>query len=93
MISRITSRTVTTIGLIALALPVVALFWYIHHYSVNMVFADQWHDLGIIERSKAGTLTFGDLWAQHGENRILVPNLVVLLLAHTVQFDVVHEAH
>jgi hypothetical protein len=91
VISRITSRTVTTIGLIALALPVVALFWYIHHYSVNMVFADQWHDLGIIERSKAGTLTFGDLWAQHGENRILVPNLVVLLLAHTVHFDVVYE--
>ena len=56
-----------------------------------MVFADQWHDIHIIALSHSGTLTLGDLWAQHGENRVLVPDLLVLALAHTTHFNVVYE--
>jgi hypothetical protein len=91
MSSRIAPRTATCIGLVALALPVIVLFWFIHRYSVNMIFADQWQDIKIIGRADAGTLSIGNLWAQHGENRIFVPNLVVLLLAKTVHFNVVYE--
>ncbi|MGA3145967.1 MAG: Ig-like domain-containing protein [Acidimicrobiales bacterium] len=56
-----------------------------------MLFADQWHDIHIIALSHHGTLTLGDLWAQHGENRVLVPDLLVLALAHTAHFNVVYE--
>ncbi len=56
-----------------------------------MIFADQWHDIQIIALSHSGTLTLGDLWAQHGENRVLVPDLLVLALAHTTHFNVVYE--
>ncbi len=78
-------------GVYVLALPAVALLWFIHRYAVNMVFADQWHDIHIIALSHSGALTLGDLWAQHGENRVLVPDLLVLALAHTTHFNVVYE--
>ena len=81
----------TRFGIYALALPAVALIWFIHRYAVNMVFADQWHDIHIIALSHSGALTLGDLWAQHGENRVLVPDLLVLALAHTTHFNVVYE--
>ena len=85
------ARWLTVATVVLLALPVVATFWFIHRYALNIVFADQWHDVQLIGRFRSGTLGFSDLWAQHGENRILVPNLVVLLLAHTVRFNVVDE--
>ena len=83
--------TVARFGIYALALPAVALLWFIHRYAVNMIFADQWHDIHIIALSHSGTLTLGDLWAQHGENRVFVPDLLVLALAHTTHFNVVYE--
>ena len=83
--------TVARFGIYALALPAVALLWFIHRYAVNMIFADQWHDIHIIALSHSGTLTLGDLWAQHGENRVFVPDLLVLVLARTTHFNVVYE--
>ena len=82
---------VIRLGVYVLALPAVALLWFIHRYAVNMIFADQWHDIHIIALSHSGALTLGDLWAQHGENRVVVPDLLVLALAHTTHFNVVYE--
>src|SRR5438128_414906 len=39
------------------------------------------------KRSRAGTLRFADLWAQHNEHRLLLPNLVMLALAQLTQWD------
>jgi hypothetical protein len=70
---------------------VIAYFWLIDAYGVNTIRVDQWSDIGLIEHAYSGHLTFSDLWAQHTDNRILFPNLVVLLLAKTTHFNVVDE--
>jgi hypothetical protein len=70
-------------------LPVGLYFWFIHQYALNIVYADQWHDIQLLGQSYSGTLTFHSLWAQYNENRILFPNLIVLLLGHTDHYNVV----
>ncbi len=69
----------------------VSTFAFIHRFAVNMVYYDQWTDIDLIRHAHAGTLSFGLLWAQHNEHRILFPNLVVLLLAYTTHFNLVVE--
>ena len=70
---------------------VVAYLWLIDAYAVNTIFVDQWSDLGLIHHAYSGHLTLSVLWAQHTDNRILFPNLVVLLLAKTTHFNVIDE--
>jgi hypothetical protein len=66
--------------------PVVAYFWLIHRYARNVVFYDQWSDVRLVSHP-----SFSALWAQHNENRLFFPNLVVLLLAHTTHLNIVVE--
>ncbi len=80
-----------TLVVVIFAAPVLAYFWFVGHFGVNTIWIDQWSDLGVISRAYSGHLTLSTLWAQHTENRILFPNLVVLLLAHTTRFNVVDE--
>ena len=70
---------------------VVTAFAFIHRSAVNMVYYDQWSDINIIRHAHSGSLSFGLLWAQHNEDRMLFPNLVVLLLGYTTHFNVVVE--
>lgn len=70
---------------------VVAAFWFVHRFALNMVYFDQWTDINLIMHARTGTFSLGTLWAQHNENRILFPNLIVLFLASTTHFDVVFE--
>ncbi len=72
-------------------MPVAAYFWFVGHFGLNTVWIDQWSDLGLISHAYSGHLTLSTLWAQHTENRIFFPNLVVLLLAHTTHFNVLDE--
>ena len=69
----------------------VAVGWFIHRFAVNLIYYDQWKDVALVRHAHDGSLTLGDLWAQHNENRILFPNLVVLALASTTHYDVVIE--
>jgi Bacterial Ig domain len=71
---------------------VIAYFWLIDAFAVNTIWVDQWSDLALIKQTYSGHLTLSALWAQHTDNRILFPNLVVLLLAKTSHFNVVDEA-
>ncbi len=73
------------------AASVIAYFWLVDAYGVNTIRVDQWSDLGLIEQAYSGHLTLSALWAQHTDNRILFPNLVVLLLATTTHFNIVDE--
>jgi hypothetical protein len=77
----------TVIDLMVLSLPVLAYFWLIWHYSVNMIFSDQWSDISLLTHP----VTLSALWAQHNENRILFPNLVVLALRSTTHFNIKTE--
>ncbi len=77
----------------ALALPVIGYFWFIHRYSVNAVWWDQWADVRLLRHWYSGGLGLSDLWAQHGYHRIFFPNLIVLLLSKTVRYNVVIEQY
>jgi hypothetical protein len=87
------SRRLDRLGLLFLALTAVAYFWFIHNYGVNMLQADQWFEIRLLNHQYTGTLTLPVLWAQHGENRIFVQNLLVLILAHLTSFNVVIEEY
>ncbi len=73
------------------ALPVAVYFWFIQHYGVNVIFADQWNDVNVIAHSYSGTLSWGALWAAHNEERLLFPNLLVVLLGHTTHLNLFVE--
>ena len=76
---------------IGFLIPVTAYFWFILHYGLNTVHGDQWNDIKIIADSYSGKLSLGALWAQHNENRIFFPNLIVLALSRTTHFNIVVE--
>ncbi len=80
------------LAVISLAVPVGAYAWVVHQYSLNVIYADNWDDIRLISHSYAG-LSLSQLWAVHGENRILFPNLIVLALAHTTHFNVAFEEY
>src|SRR5580692_1886347 len=86
-----TPNSLTPLAVLAFAVPVVAYFWFVGHYSVNVPVADQWSDISVIAHSYSGTLSLGVLWTQHNDNRILFPNLIVLLLAYTTHFNLIVE--
>jgi hypothetical protein len=77
-------------GLIFL-LTMVVTFWFIHHFAINMIYFDQWADVNVVRHAHSGSLNLSILWAQHNENRIFFPNLVVLLLAYGTHLNVVVE--
>ncbi len=74
-------------------LPIAAYFWFIHQYSVNVVYADQFSDVALLDHWYRGTLTFSDLWASHGDHRILVPNLIVIALGQFTHLNVTSEEY
>jgi hypothetical protein len=86
-------RSTVLMGLAALGLlaPVAATFWLISQYSVNMVWYDQWDDVQLLSYLYGGHLTAADLWAQHNENRVFFPNLLVLVLSATTHFNIAVE--
>lgn len=81
------------VGVTGFGAPLAAYFWMIHHYAVNVVFLDQWSDVNLAGRSYAQTLTVGNLWTQHGEQRMFFPNLVMLLLVHFTHMNIVLEEY
>jgi hypothetical protein len=81
-------RALTALTVVGFAIPVVAYFWFVHRYGVNAIWLDQWDDINVI-----GHPTFGNLWALHNENRIFFPNLIVLVLASTIHFNIHTEEY
>jgi hypothetical protein len=72
---------------------VIGYFWLVHHYGVNVIFGDQWDDVVVIQHSYSHLIDWGSLWAQHNENRIFFPNLIVVFLAHTAHFNIQLEEY
>ena len=93
IVDRLDRRRVNVLTAIGFAAPVLVYFWMVHHYSVNVIVGDQWDDVTVIEHSYTHLFDWGSLWAPHNENRIFFPNLVVLLLARTTQFNIQVEEY
>ncbi len=83
----------TILAAIVFLAVIVAYFLFIHAFGVNVVYRDQWSDVQILGQSLSGHLTLGQLWAQHNEERLLFPNLIVVLLGRTTHFNIVYEEY
>lgn len=73
------------------AAPTALYLWLVAAYTVNTIVSDQWNDVTVIRRTSHHLLNFSALWAQHNENRMFFPNLIVVLLARTTHFDITAE--
>ena len=80
----------TALGFI---LPIALYFWLISADAVDMLRADQWYDIGLIQHSFTGTLRFGMLWGLHGDNRIFSQNIITLILGHVTHYNVIVEEY
>jgi hypothetical protein len=65
----------------------VLYFLYVLRYAVNSLFLDEWNSVTIADAALKGHLTWGLLWQQHNEERILVPNLLFALFTITTHFN------
>lgn len=65
------------LGVLA-AVPVLTMLVLLVKYSVNTPWWDQWSVVDLMAKLHSGTLSIGDLWQQHNEHRILVPQAVEL---------------
>ena len=88
---RLSSPVADAVAMFLFTFAGVASFLYVHMYSVNMIFDDQWTDIDLLRRSHNGTLTFSYLWAQHNEHRMLIPKLLVLVLGATTHLNIQTE--
>lgn len=93
LVDRLDRRLVNVLTVLGFGLPVVGYFVLVHQGSVNVIVSDQLSDLTVIEHSYTHLFDWGSLWAQHNENRIFFPNLIVVLLAHTTAFNVQIEEY
>ncbi|HXA68458.1 MAG TPA: hypothetical protein VNV82_25065 [Bryobacteraceae bacterium] len=78
-------------GLILIASPAIALALLLYVYGVDVPFWDQWSIVGLAEAFHLHILTFGQLFAQYNEHRLLFPRVLMLgidALAHgNVKWD------
>ncbi len=84
---------VLTLTVLGFAAPVGMYFQMVHRYAINVVFWDQFDDVTVIKASFSHFFPWGVMWAQHNDTRIFFPNLIVVLLAHTLQFNIVIEEY
>jgi hypothetical protein len=67
---------------------------FVGTYAVNVPFIDQWvQPIDLLSELDKGKLSFHDLWAQNGENRMVFPKLLILGLARLTNYDVVAEVY
>jgi hypothetical protein len=84
-------RALLPIAFCLAILPACFLGLLIVKYSVNVPFQDQWAIARLLPKWVEGTLSFGDLIAQHNESRKFFPRLIFLALAQFTHWDVRYE--
>ncbi|MGH9919157.1 MAG: hypothetical protein ACRD6W_09855, partial [Nitrososphaerales archaeon] len=86
-------RILGVLAVLGFAVPLCAYIWLLAHYSVNTIYADQWSDVRLVGLAHSGHLSLSALWAQHNENRIFFPNLIMLFLAYTTNLNLLVEMY
>ena len=75
-------------------LPILLGFYFVHAYGANMAWGDQWDGmLPLFEKWFAGTLNFGDFWAQHNEHRHFLPRMLMFVLGLLTKWNTVAEMY
>jgi hypothetical protein len=77
----------TTLVVAAAALPVFLYLVFVGSYSINLPNMDDWSVVSLVASSISGHLTWGDLWMQHNENRMLLPNLLFILVGRLTRVN------
>jgi len=75
------------VSLAPLAYLVGAMAWW----RLDFPYLDQWELIPLLEKSCEGTVTLGDLWAQHNEHRLIFPRLIMLVLARLSDWNMAWE--
>jgi hypothetical protein len=75
----------------AAVLPWALLAALVARNALDVPLIDQWSFVPQIERFYTGTLTVADLWAQHGEHRLIFPRLIMLGLSSVTGWNVLYE--
>ena len=88
VVSRWNPRLVQALTVMGFGLPLIGYMWMLGRFSVNVLVGDDWDEVTIIKQSYVHYFDWGQLWVQHNENRIFFPNLVVVLIAHTLHYDI-----
>ena len=74
-------RLAWAVSAVVMAAPVGLYFWFVDVFGVNVPFDDTWNGtLPLLRALADGRLQLAALWAQHNENRMLIPNLLTLLI-------------
>lgn len=88
------SRTLFRIlPLVVAVVPPALIVLAIRRAGAEIPIESHWDMLPIVERFVAGTLGFGDLWAQQNEHRCVLPWLAMLGLAHFTGWDMRAELY
>lgn len=69
------------------ATPILLLLVWLVHYSVNTPWWDQLSFIDLMTKLHNGQLKLYDLWVQHNEHRILVPQAVELITGKLTGFN------
>lgn len=68
--------------LVLIVAPMILTSYIAFRYALDVPRTDSWDVIPILlEKQEAGTLSFGDFWAQHNEQRMLFPRLIMFGLA------------
>lgn len=87
-VDRFDRRLVIALTILGFGLPLGVYVWVIAHFSVNVIILDQWSDVVVITRTWTHPFDWSAFWLPHNENRMFFPNIIAVLLAHTVHFDI-----
>jgi hypothetical protein len=88
VVSRWNPRLVKALTVVGFGLPLVGYFWLLGRFSVNVLVGDDWDEVPVIKQSYVHYFDWRLLWTQRNENRIFFPNLIVVLIAHTLHYDI-----
>ena len=88
LVDRLDHRLVNVLTVLGFGLPAIGYLWFLSRFSVNAIVGDQWDDVPVIQQSYVHFFDWGSMWAQHNENRIFFPNIIVVVLAHTAHFNI-----
>ncbi|RJP66766.1 MAG: hypothetical protein C4532_15565 [Candidatus Abyssobacteria bacterium SURF_17] len=85
----LTRYCVYGLALLLIALPAAIALAFIGVFGVNVLYADDWALVPLVQKSYSATLTFADLFRGHNEHRIVFPRIITLVLAHLTHYDTV----
>ena len=93
IVDRMDPRAVNLLTGFGFCVPIIGYFYLLSQYSLNVIVGDQWDDITVIKDSYLHGIDWSSLWALHNENRLLFPNIIVIVLAHTVNFNIQVEEY